>query len=232
MRAVGEYVIVKIEEIPVRVKEIHFNIFEQKIIMLSNNNINYIYKINNLGKYILIKKIKNSILKFFSNYEVFYFNKKIIIKDFKMNLIKLELNLIDKNKIRIKNHLVKNYNTMIELMNNQVIQYDHAIECKEIDYIKKIHLFIFLTKIPYFFNLYKEHNTESLKFPIKNLKPDFIAIDQFIKYIYTDVYPDAIVIYDNLSFFKEITDKLWYGKENHLKVWVDKIDFINKQYLL
>ena len=49
-----------------------------------------------------------------------------------MNLIKLELNLIDKNKIRIKNHLVKNYNTMIELMNNQVIQYDHAIECKEL----------------------------------------------------------------------------------------------------
>jgi hypothetical protein len=225
--------IIKLGEILINVKEIEFNIFEPKIIIISNDEISYIYKLNILDKYILVKKIRNSNLKFYNKYKVFYFNKKLIINDFKFNLIKIELNSIDKNRTRIKNNLVQNYKTMIELMNNQVIQYDHAIECKEIDYIKKIHLFLFLTKIPYFFNFHKEHNTESLKFPIKKkLKPDFIAIDQFIKFIYTDVYPDALVIFNNLDFFKEITDKLWYGKENYLKVWVDKIDLINKQYLL
>ena len=225
-------VISKIDQINIQIKDILFNKFNKKLLIINSKDISYLYCMNNLENFVLLLKIKNPNVKFYSNYELFYFNSKLVIKNYLYHLIRLELNAIDEKRNRIKKFTIKNYKTMIELMNNQVLQYDHAIECKEIEYIKKIHLFIFLSKIPYFFNLHKEHNTIPLQLPIKKSLPEEEAIDQFIKYVYTDVFPDGMVIFKNLDFFKEISDKLWYGKNNQLKIWVDKIDKINKEYIL
>jgi len=227
--------IIKFDEIEgFNVENIQFNSLNKNIIILNNSKISYIYYQNNLKKLILLTKIKYPNIKFFYNYKVFYYTNRLILKSYVDKLINLEFRTIDKSRTQIKNNLLINYKTMEQIMNNQIIQYDHSIECPEIDYIKKIHLFIFLTKIPYFFNYCKDNTIKSLKFPIKKKEsiPDFKAIDQFIKFVYTDVYPDSIVIFHNLNFFKEISDKLWYGKENNLKTWVDKVDAIYKEYIL
>lgn len=211
------------------IKDIVFNTISS-LIILNADNLNYIFKIDNNIKFTLVQKIKSNHLLFFKKTNVLFFkNDTLTIQDFKQKLIHIKLRMIDKERSFLKN---KN-KMMIEFMENKIIQYDHALSCQNIDYIKKIHLFLFLTKIPYFFNCYKKDNSNKpLEFPIKNIYPNFKAIDQFIKFIYTDLLPDSKVVFENLEFFIEISDKLWYGKSNPLKVWVDKIAILkNSEYI-
>jgi hypothetical protein len=198
--------------------DISFTKLNKNIVLVNTKKESYIYIFNKTA-YTLICKMKNykSILSN-NSYELYYLkNNKLEMNNYKDNIIAIIINILNESKP--KNEII-NLKYINSLMNNEVLQYDYSLEVTEIDYTKKIHLFIFLSKVPYFFNYYKTTSSFGLRFPInhKNL-PTPTAIDQFINFIYTDILPDANIIYENRFFFKTITDKLWYGENNKLKSW-------------
>jgi len=158
-------------------------------------------------------------------YNIYIAKKNYLIKyNFETKIGNVLFNIIDKKKsmFMTENSLFQKNNELI--MNNELIQYDTHLECIEIDYRVKVHSFVFLSKIPYFFDLYNKYNFEYFKLPLENINlPDQYAIDQFIRFVYTNNLPDSEIVINNIDFFIYICNKLWYGEENNLKKWVEYV---------
>lgn len=117
-----------------------------------------------------------------------------------------------------------NLNNNLSLYNQNNLPYDFVFECSKIDYQKRIHSFVLFSKI----NLKIYNLKEILKIKKFNLKSNYDQInhellDEFLKYLYTDILPDTALLIENLDFFEEISEHILPIRQNNLYVWIRKI---------
>ena len=139
------------------------------------------------------------------------------------------VSIIDLKKYKYQKKIdVLNYNNNLKLFEQKSLPYDFVIKCDDIDYQKRVHSFILYSKLPFLNNTHY-FNKGFFSINSDNTNPDLEAIDEFLKYLYTDELPDTKIIINNIKFYEFISKYLWNYSDNNLSNWIKYIKGIGHQ---
>ncbi len=219
-----------------KILSMKFNPKINHILLINTNFMSYLYYIEKTDSSFvyhihLIDKLNNADYEFSLKDSLIISAKNRSINIYNCNNLydNYIINIIDLKKDKFQKKIdVLNYNNNLNLFEQKLLPYDFVLKCDDVDYQKRVHSFILYSKLPILNNT---HYFSDGFFNIEsnNTNPDLEAIDEFLKYLYTDELPDTKTIINNIKFYEFISKYLWNNNDNNLSNWIKHIQSIGHQ---